>query len=86
MDFSNPDLNIDHYFYEIDLSKEEKIELLPKLDATAPVGGGEDEYFWDLIYNIEGTIYRVYGQQGDFTLKVDLLIVRLEPHDTHSGR
>jgi hypothetical protein len=86
MDFSNPDYDIDHYFYEIDLSREEKLALLDILDTAEPIGGSSSLAAWDTIYNIDGTIYRVYGALGNYTFDENSLITRLEPYDTHSGR
>jgi hypothetical protein len=82
MDFFNPD-DIDHHFYEIDLSKEEKAEIVPKLRSSSPISGDASLHAWDEIH---GTIYRVYGALGNSDITEDNLIVRLEPHDQHSGR
>jgi hypothetical protein len=78
--------DIEHWFYEIDLNLDEKREIIPKLNEHTLLSTNNSLHGWDIVYNVGGSIYRVYGVIGEWLVDENSLIVRLEPHERHSGR
>jgi hypothetical protein len=83
--FNDPE-DVRCWFYEIDLSLEEKREILDKLNALEPISVNNSMHAWDAIYNLEGTVYRIYGPITNWEFDENNLIVRLEPYERHSER